>query len=161
MWWVKTCLYLCWITLLATWAVLPWGPARTTHHWSKVTTGGNWSNRRKPEMFGRVQLHRTLLTGDQDNFNQTTAWRRNGTLVRIVRDTYTTTGSPRHLKRDDKLDEKDAKSAKYSFKPQVRDRTTTLRILAIYAAICQLPNNARWREIVDEFYNYMKRVILH
>ena len=45
-------------------------------------------------MFGRVKLDNTLLTCDQDNFNQITAQSRNRTLVTVVRDMYTTTVPP-------------------------------------------------------------------
>ena len=56
------CLYLHWITLSATWAVLPRGPVRATPHGSSVTMGGNRSIGRKPAMLGRVKLDNTLLT---------------------------------------------------------------------------------------------------
>ena len=36
----------------------------------------------------------TLLTYDQSNFNQITAWSRKKTLVTVVRDTCTTTEPP-------------------------------------------------------------------
>ena len=85
------CLYLYWITLSATWAVLPRGPIRATPHESSVTTGGNRSTRRKPAMVGRDKLDNTLLTYDKGNFNQITArsWNRN--LVTVGRNTCTTT----------------------------------------------------------------------
>ena len=83
-----------WITLSATWAVLPGGQVRATSHGSSVTTRGNRSTRRKPAMLGRVKLDNTLLTCDQDNFNQITARRQNRTLVTVVRDTCSTTVPP-------------------------------------------------------------------
>ena len=42
-------------------------------------------------MFGRVKLDNTLLTCDQGNLNQITAWSLNQTLVTVVRDTCTVT----------------------------------------------------------------------
>ena len=45
-------------------------------------------------MLGRVKLNITLLTCDQGNFNQITAWSRNRTLVTGVRDTCTTPVPP-------------------------------------------------------------------
>ena len=92
--WAKKSLYLYWITLSATKAVLPWGPVRVTPHRSSDTTGGNCSTRRKPAMLGRVKLDNTLLTCDQGNFNQITARSRNQTIVTVVRDTCTTTVPP-------------------------------------------------------------------
>ena len=89
-----TCLYLYWITLPATWAVLPRGPVRATPHRSSVTTGGNRITRRKPATLGRVKLENTLLTCDKGNFNQIAALSRNRTLVTVVRDTCTTTVPP-------------------------------------------------------------------
>ena len=87
-------LYLYWITLSATWAVLPRGPVRVTSLESRVTTVGNRSTRRKPAMIGRGKLDNTLLTCDQGNFNQITAQSRNRTLVTVMRDTSTTTVPP-------------------------------------------------------------------
>ena len=88
------CLYLYWITLSATEAVLPRGPVRSTPHGSSVTTGGNRSTRRKPEMLGRVKLDNTRLTCDQGNFSHITARSQNRTLVTVMRDTCTTTVPP-------------------------------------------------------------------
>ena len=48
-------------------------------------------------MLGRVKPDNTLLTCDQGNFNQITAWGRNQTLVTVVRDTCTTTVPPAPL----------------------------------------------------------------
>ena len=44
------------------------GPVRSTPHGSSVTTGGNWSTRRKPAMLGRVKLNNVLLICDHGNF---------------------------------------------------------------------------------------------
>ena len=72
------CLYLYWITLLFTQAVL---------HKSSATTGGNRSTQRKPAMFGWVKLDSTLLTFEQGNFNQIyiSAWSRSRTFVTVLR----------------------------------------------------------------------------
>ena len=45
-------------------------------------------------MLGRDTLESTLLTCDQDNFDQITARSWNRTLVSVVRDTCNTTGLP-------------------------------------------------------------------
>ena len=68
----------------ATKAVLPAGPIRATPQGFSVTTGGNLSNQRKPVMLGTVKLDDTLLTCDQDDFNQLTARSRNRTLVSVT-----------------------------------------------------------------------------
>ena len=46
-----------------------------------VTTRGNRSTLRKPVVLGELKLDNTLLTGDQGNFNQITAWRCSRTLA--------------------------------------------------------------------------------
>ena len=61
--------------------ILPGGPVRATFQDSSVTTGVNWSTRRKPAIFGRVKLDNTLLTCNQGNLNQITARSRNRALV--------------------------------------------------------------------------------
>ena len=90
-------LYLYWITLSATTAVLPRSPLRSTPRGSSVTTGGNRSTRRKPAMFGRDKLDNILLTCDQGNFNQITECCRNRTPITLVKDTCTTTVPPAPL----------------------------------------------------------------
>ena len=50
--------------------------------------------RRKPAMLGRDKLDNTLFECDQGNFNQTTAWSRNQTLVTVVRGRCTNTVPP-------------------------------------------------------------------
>ena len=67
---------------------------RTTPHGSSVTTGGNRSISRKPAMLGGVNIDKTLLTCDQGNFNEITAWSRNRILVTVVRGKCTTTVPP-------------------------------------------------------------------
>ena len=77
-------LYLQWITLSATEAVLLRSPVRATPHGSSVTTGGNRSTQKKPATLGKVKLDNTLFTCDQGNFNQITARSRNRTLVTML-----------------------------------------------------------------------------
>ena len=51
-----------------------------------------------------VKMDDTLLTRDQDNFNQITARSRNQALVTVVRDTCTTTVPPAPPKECNKED---------------------------------------------------------
>ena len=87
-------LYLSWITLSATWAVLPRSPVRAIPHGSSVITGGNRSTWRKPVVLGGDKLDNTLLTCHQGNFSHITPRSRNRILVTVVRDTCTTTVPP-------------------------------------------------------------------
>ena len=48
-------------------------------------------------MLDRVKLGNTLLTCDQGNFNQITAWSRDRILVAVVRNMCVTTVSPARL----------------------------------------------------------------
>ena len=45
-------------------------------------------------MFDEVKLNNTLLTRDQSNFGEITAWCRSRTLITVVRHTCTTTVLP-------------------------------------------------------------------
>ena len=91
------CHYLYWITLSASYGILPRGQIRAPPHGSSVATGGNQSTWQKPAMLGKVKLDNTLLTCDQGNFHQITAGRQNQTPVTVVRDMCTTTVPPATL----------------------------------------------------------------
>lgn len=88
------CLYLYWINVSATRSDFFRGQVRDTPHGCSVTAVGNRRIPKKPAMFSTVKQDNTILTCDKGSFNQIRARGWNRTLVKLVRDSCTTTLPP-------------------------------------------------------------------